>query len=141
MGVFDANMSRTFVDQLKTHIPVELCTLDVRCISASLPLLSNARRGLIDPDTPKHAFKKKSADGQTMNLVVSVKRRDSLNAAKIHSFLTNSTPMEELFMMAMILTGKELICGTESLQIWRYVAMPPNLMAMLMKISGTILTL
>lgn len=38
------------------------------------PLLSNIRRGLIDPDTPEEAMTKKNADGKDWKLVVSVKK-------------------------------------------------------------------
>lgn len=60
---------------LKTWLggtPQKICDRDVRCISATLPLLKNVRLGLIDPDTPKSAYKKKSVDGRTMVLVVRV---------------------------------------------------------------------
>lgn len=35
------------------------------------PLLTNIRRGLIDPDTPQEAMMKKNADGKELKLVVS----------------------------------------------------------------------
>lgn len=40
------------------------------CIDADIPLLKNIRTGLIDPDTPKSAMKKKSANGKDLELVV-----------------------------------------------------------------------
>ena len=41
------------------------------CIRADKsPLLTNLRTGLIDPDTPKSAYAKKSRQGQTLKLVV-----------------------------------------------------------------------
>jgi hypothetical protein len=35
------------------------------------PLLTNIRRGLIDPDTPQEAMTKKNVDGKEWKLVVS----------------------------------------------------------------------
>jgi hypothetical protein len=41
------------------------------CISVDkTPLLTNVRTGLIDPDTPKSVYTKKSHQGQTLKLVV-----------------------------------------------------------------------
>ncbi|KAI9781853.1 MAG: hypothetical protein M1839_005645 [Geoglossum umbratile] len=42
----------------------------VHCLDVGkVPLLKNIRKGPIDPDTPKSAMSKKSADGSTLNLV------------------------------------------------------------------------
>jgi hypothetical protein len=47
------------------------CAKDPMCINVDkIPLLTNVRTGLIDPDTPKSAYTKKSHQGQTLNLVV-----------------------------------------------------------------------
>ena len=37
----------------------------------NIPLLTNIRHGLIDPDTPQSAMTKQNADGSTWNLVFS----------------------------------------------------------------------
>lgn len=47
--------------------PADTLCLDV----GERPLLQNLRMGLIDPDTPKEALTKKSANGKEMKLVVS----------------------------------------------------------------------
>ncbi|KAM5445211.1 beta-glucan synthesis-associated protein [Microsporum audouinii] len=47
------------------------CAGDPMCIDVDIPLLKNIRTGLIDPDTPKSAMTKKSADGKDMELVFS----------------------------------------------------------------------
>lgn len=47
--------------------PGDMLCLDV----GERPLLSNIRRGLIDPDTPKDAMSKKNVDGKEWKLVVS----------------------------------------------------------------------
>ncbi|KAI6249749.1 hypothetical protein HI914_01334 [Erysiphe necator] len=47
------------------------CAADPNCLSDTLPLLKNQRTGLIDPDTPKSAFTKKSNDGKNLKLVFS----------------------------------------------------------------------
>ena len=45
---------------------------DTLCLDVGdRPLLSNIRRGLIDPDTPESAYSKMSADGKEWKLVVS----------------------------------------------------------------------
>lgn len=46
------------------------CAGDPMCIDVDIPLLKNIRTGLIDPDTPKSAMKKKSASGKDLELVV-----------------------------------------------------------------------
>lgn len=46
------------------------CKADPNCIAANIPLLGNIRTGPIDPDTPKSAMTRKSADGVTQKLVV-----------------------------------------------------------------------
>ncbi|KAK2845283.1 hypothetical protein FQN49_005871 [Arthroderma sp. PD_2] len=47
------------------------CEGDPMCIDVDIPLLDNIRKSLIDPDTPKSAMTKKSADGKDMVLVFS----------------------------------------------------------------------
>ncbi|EZF31958.1 hypothetical protein H101_04447 [Trichophyton interdigitale H6] len=47
------------------------CAGDPMCIDVDIPLLKNIRTGLIDPDTPKSAMKKKSASGKDLELVFS----------------------------------------------------------------------
>lgn len=45
---------------------------DTLCLDVGeRPLLGNLRQSLIDPDTPKEAYTKKSANGKEMKLVVS----------------------------------------------------------------------
>lgn len=45
---------------------------DTLCLEVGdRPLLSNVRKGLIDPDTPKSALYKKDENGKEMKLVVS----------------------------------------------------------------------
>ncbi|PWY71624.1 beta-glucan synthesis-associated [Aspergillus heteromorphus CBS 117.55] len=58
----------------KVQKPVkETCELgDTLCLDVGeRPILSNLRRGLIDPDTPESAMKKKSVDGKEWQLVFS----------------------------------------------------------------------
>lgn len=47
--------------------PGDMLCLDV----GERPLLSNLRKGLIDPDTPESAMTKKNVDGKDWKLVVS----------------------------------------------------------------------
>ncbi|KAJ4365422.1 beta-glucan synthesis-associated protein [Ascochyta clinopodiicola] len=62
----------TFVDKL-TEKEVGPCTNNPLCIKGkeSEPLLTNLRKGLIDPDTPDSAMTRKSYDGSTQKLVFS----------------------------------------------------------------------
>ena len=46
------------------------CKKNPNCLSDSLPLLQNVRRGLIDPDTPQSAMWKTDAKGKKLKLVV-----------------------------------------------------------------------
>jgi hypothetical protein len=49
------------------------CAADPNCIDVGkVPLLKNLRVGLIDPDTPKSVMSRKSIDGKTQKLVVSI---------------------------------------------------------------------
>lgn len=51
---------------------------DTLCLDVGeRPVLSNLRKGLIDPDTPDSAKTKKSVDGKEWKLVVSVLRHIS----------------------------------------------------------------
>jgi hypothetical protein len=54
--------------------PAQLCRDgDFLCLDVGeTPLLSNIRRGLIDPDTPEEAMTKMNADGKEWKLVVRV---------------------------------------------------------------------
>lgn len=48
---------------------------DTLCLDVGeRPLLSNLRKGLIDPDTPESAMTKTAADGTELKLVVSTWR-------------------------------------------------------------------
>ena len=49
------------------------CTNNPLCIKGKEhePLLTNLRKGLIDPDTPQYAMTRKSYDGSTQKLVFS----------------------------------------------------------------------
>ncbi|KAL3422415.1 hypothetical protein PVAG01_06571 [Phlyctema vagabunda] len=61
----------TFV---RTVAPVRdnaACGRDPDCLSDQMPLLSNIRQGLIDPDTPSSVKSKTSNDGTKLNLVFS----------------------------------------------------------------------
>lgn len=52
---------------------------DTLCLDVGeRPLLSNMRKGLIDPDTPQSAMSKTAADGTELKLVVSTLERDWL---------------------------------------------------------------
>jgi hypothetical protein len=66
----DAELNRTWVGSLlnKKHAcrPGDMLCLDV----GPRPLLTNIRRGLIDPDTPQEAMTKKNVDGKEWKLVV-----------------------------------------------------------------------
>ncbi|MCJ1312321.1 hypothetical protein MMC25_005995 [Agyrium rufum] len=60
----------TFFDKV-TH-PVDPCADNPLCINVGkLPLFSNIRSSLIDPDTPDSAKTKKSVDGKNLQLVFS----------------------------------------------------------------------
>lgn len=66
------NGCRTFVKGLVKPKPSP-CRGDPLCLDVgSRSLLKNIRTGLIDPDTPEDAKKKKSADGKEWKLVVSL---------------------------------------------------------------------
>lgn len=73
LGVLTLFIGYPLITELKRviHPPVSSCTTDPNCLSDKLPLLKNQRTGLIDPDTPKSAYSKKSNDGTTLNLVFS----------------------------------------------------------------------
>lgn len=89
------------------------CKADPNCIAANIPLLKNVRTGPIDPDTPKSAMTRKSADGVTQKLVVSrtvVTARIPLN---FESFPMNSILQAGHSMTATIRTSRLWICGTE----------------------------
>lgn len=62
----------TFVDKL-TQKEIGPCTNNPLCIKGkeSEPLLTNLRKGLIDPDTPQYAMTRESYDGTTQKLVFS----------------------------------------------------------------------
>jgi len=65
---------RTFIQQVVGDKDAQKCQDDPMCISiGKLPLLKNSRFSLIDPDTPKSAMTKKTLDGKTLNLVVSLR--------------------------------------------------------------------
>lgn len=53
--------------------PKDVCRPgDMLCLDVGeRPLLNNLRQGLIDPDTPKEALTKMSAEGKELKLVVS----------------------------------------------------------------------
>lgn len=59
------------VSYIRRLHPAGSCNSDPMCISADLPLLQNIRSTMIDPDTPKSAMSKKTADGSTWKLVFS----------------------------------------------------------------------
>lgn len=63
-------MENTLAKQGPKCEPGDTLCLDV----GDRPLLANIRSGLIDPDTPKDALKKTSADGKEWTLVVSDER-------------------------------------------------------------------
>jgi beta-glucanase (GH16 family) len=56
-----------------TEKEVGPCTNNPLCIKGkeTEPLLTNLRKGLIDPDTPQSAMTRKSYDGSTQKLVFS----------------------------------------------------------------------
>lgn len=63
-------MFRTFVRTVVGIPDSSICSADVNCLSSSVPLLTNQRTGLIDPDTPSSAMTKTSNDGKKLQLVV-----------------------------------------------------------------------
>ena len=83
-------------------------------------LLTNVRTGLIDPDTPKSARKKVSADGTEWALVVSLLYVCSGLMLIADSSPMNSTRKGGHFTRMTTLTSKVRICGMESLRISRY---------------------
>src|ERR1700744_4700610 len=90
------------------------CARDPMCITTEeVPLLRNVRTGLIDPDTPKSAYTKKSHQGQTLNLVVG-SNDISCDEAYLLSFLMSSTRTEGRSTRATIRTGRLSTSGTAS---------------------------
>ena len=82
------------------------------CLSVDMPLLENIRTGLIDPDTPKSARKKVSAEGKEWELVVSRGLVYTSRKLTYESSQMNSTEMVGRFILTMTRTSKLSTCGT-----------------------------
>lgn len=108
---YNAYHNRTFVRQ-QLGLTGASCATDPNCISATVPLLKNQRKGLIDPDTPASAMTKTSHDGTKLNLVVCVLPNgynDRTN--RTPSFLMNSTKTDALSTAETTRTLRLLISG------------------------------
>lgn len=94
------------------------CKKNPDCLSDSLPLLNNVRRGLIDPDTPEDAKLKTDANGKKLKLVVSIYEACMRFCSDLNSSPTNLTRMDEHSMTMMTLIGKPWIFGMVLRRIW-----------------------
>ena len=102
--------------------------------------MTNVRKGLIDPDTPKDAYSRKGADGGKQVLVVRIPIFLTGSEANVNSFLMNSTLMVELSTTVTTHFFKLSISGTVRPKIWRYVHENRRALAhLLTQSSGTIL--
>ncbi len=63
--------SRTFVQGVLNPVGADSCATDPMCIHKEVPLLSNVRVGLVDPDTPDSAKSRQGANGNGQTLVFS----------------------------------------------------------------------
>jgi beta-glucan synthesis-associated protein KRE6 len=116
--VYKLTFQRTSLRQVTGITEKKICSEDSNCLSTSVPLLKNQRKGLIDPDTPASAMTKTAHDGKKLNLVVSLKFTKRELGTDFNSFQMNSTPMAEHFTMVMIPTFRVWISGMVLREIW-----------------------